>query len=207
MRTRHRLLLCDAERDEDLRAAVKTARGLGERILWIGSGGLAHALAHDLPKEAKDRGEERRAGCLLLFVGSDHAVTVKQVAELRRSGAVVETSVEDCSKGSPESPVVVLKVSRGITTEEAVRQAVMNVASQGIACCLLTGGDTAAFVCRALGVDSLRLMEEFSPGLPQGVAKGGVLDGVPVILKSGGFGGEDVLCRVADRFVSRREFV
>jgi uncharacterized protein YgbK (DUF1537 family) len=39
------------------------------------------------------------------------------------------------------------------------------------------------------------------------VAKGGVLDGVSVILKSGGFGREDVLCRIVDRFAGRREFV
>jgi uncharacterized protein YgbK (DUF1537 family) len=51
------------------------------------------------------------------------------------------------------------------------------------------------------------LTGEFAPGLPQGIAQGGVLDGVPVILKSGGFGREDVLCQIADRFTGGREFV
>jgi uncharacterized protein YgbK (DUF1537 family) len=54
-------------------------------------------------------------------------------------------------------------------------------------------------------VRSLRLHEEFAPGLPQGVAVGGLLDEVPVILKSGGFGNDDVLFELSSRFTVRKE--
>jgi uncharacterized protein YgbK (DUF1537 family) len=74
-----------------------------------------------------------------------------------------------------------------------------------IACCVLTGGDTASMVCRSLEVRSLRLVEEFAPGLPEGIAMGGALDQIPVILKSGGFGKDDVLCGLSERLMNRKE--
>jgi uncharacterized protein YgbK (DUF1537 family) len=92
-----------------------------------------------------------------------------------------------------------------MTTAEQIRRVVASVVGERIGCCVMTGGDTAALVCRALGVRSLRLTEEYAPGLPQGVAVGGVLDGVTVVLKSGGFGSEDVLCGMAERFAGGRE--
>ena len=208
MRTTSRLVLCDAEGEQDLQAAVTAARSLGCRVLWVGSGGLAHALAHDLPQRVVEhRTEGEGDGRVLLFIGSDHAVTTKQVAILKQVAEVGESAVEACMSQTLPEHVLVLKVSRGITTEQQIQQALSSTGDKGIRCCLLTGGDTAALVLRASGVRSLRLTGEFAPGLPRGVAKGGVLDGVPVILKSGGFGREDVLCRIVDRFAGRREFV
>jgi uncharacterized protein YgbK (DUF1537 family) len=155
----------------------------------------------------EQRIEEERVGRVLLFVGSDHAVTTRQVAALKQTAGVSEIAVEACTGQAIQERVLVMNVSRGVTTEQQIRQALSSVGDTGIRCCLLTGGDTAALVLRASGVRSLRLTGEFAPGLPQGIAQGGVLDGVSVILKSGGFGGEDVLCRIVDRFAGRREFV
>lgn len=202
-----RLVICDAERDEDLRSVVAAARKMDERILWIGSGGLAHALASELPlsEEGRAEGAGRKDGRVVLFIGSDHAATVKQIAAVKRSCAAEEIEMEDVSE-VPESRVVILRLRRGVTTEDQIRRGVALLVPGGIGCCVLTGGDTAMAVCRALGVQALRLSGEFAPGLPGGVAVGGVLDGTPVILKSGGFGREDVLCEVADRFTSRKEF-
>jgi uncharacterized protein YgbK (DUF1537 family) len=207
MRTTSRLVLCDAETEQDLQAVVKAARSLGCKVLWIGSGGLAHALAHDLPQSVEGLVEEERGGRVLMFVGSDHAVTTRQVAALKQAAEVGEFAAEACTGQTIREYVLVLKVSRDVTTEQQIRQALSSTGDKGIRCCLLTGGDTAALVLRAAGVRSLRLTGELAPGLPRGVAHGGVLDGVSVILKSGGFGREDVLCRIADRFAGRREFV
>jgi uncharacterized protein YgbK (DUF1537 family) len=208
MRAVDRLVVCDAEKDEDLRVMVSAARMLKKRILWVGSGGLAHALAHVLPLSVEDRIEEEElSGCMLLFVGSDHVVTAKQLAALEQRSDVSEIAVEDCLRSRPESQVMVLKVSMGSTTEEQIQQAVKSVGAKGIRGCVLTGGDTAAFVFRSLGVRLLRLTGEFAPGVPEGIAHGGDLDGVRVIVKSGGFGQQDVLCRIVDRFAGGRELV
>lgn len=201
------VVLCDATRDEDLRAVVSAARSLKGRILWIGSGGLAHALAHELPLNPEEEIAQDRSGRVLLFVGSEHVVTARQVAALKDNGGVTEIAVEDFERSSLEAQTLILKVSMGSTTEEQIRKAIEIVGNEGIRSCVLTGGDTAAFVLRALGTRSLRLRDEFAPGLPRGIAQGGVLDGLSVILKSGGFGHEDVFCRIAERFAVGRESV
>jgi len=58
---------------------------------------------------------------------------------------------------------------------------------------VLTGGDTAAFVLRALGASSIALGGEVSPGLPWGIIEGGTADGCMVVTKSGGFGNRRAL--------------
>lgn len=200
-----KFVLCDAESSEDLRSTIAEARLCAEDILWIGSGGLAHALASELPKGDAQKKERLVDGLVVLFVGSDHVVTRKQIEALKNSVPVLESTIEDFLGTGSKSQVVVLNVTRNATTTDQIRQAFSLLAPHAIACCLLTGGDTAALVCRALGVRSLRLHEEFAPGLPQGVAVGGLLDEVPVILKSGGFGNDDVLFELSSRFTVRKE--
>lgn len=199
-----KLVLCDAVSEDDLQRTVEAARKLERKILWIGSGGLANALASELPFRQGQQKSKTRDGVVLLFVGSDHAVTQKQLEALRGSAAVLETSIDQFSGVPAECEIVVLAVPREGTTAAQIRHAVAGI-TQGIACCLMTGGDTAMMVCRALGVRSLLLTEEFAPGLPQGIAMGGSLDGVPVVLKSGGFGKIDVLCDLPSQFVKRKE--
>lgn len=159
-----RLVLCDAESEEDLRFVVAAARSLGKRILWVGSGGLAHALAFDLPVSELEEEEEALDGRVVLFVGSDHAVTRRQMEALRQSFPVHEVSVEEFSTPPLETRIVVLNVSRNSTVDDEIRRVIADLAPQGIGCCLLTGGDTAALVCRALRVRSLRLTKEFARG-------------------------------------------
>ena len=67
---------------------------------------------------------------------------------------------------------------------------------------LLSGGDTASLVCRALAVDSIRLVDEVTTGIPFGVLRGGLADGRTVATKSGAFGNMDALVRVADFFTA-----
>jgi uncharacterized protein YgbK (DUF1537 family) len=201
---RKTLVLCDGESEQDLRRIVAAARGLGKKTLWVGSGGLANALAGELPAQHYQQECKAVEGVVLLFVGSDHAVTQRQVEALRSSAAVWEASIDQFSGVEVEYEFVVLNVPRAGVTENQIRYAV-SCLKQRVACCLMTGGDTAMLVCRALGMSSLVLTKEFAPGLPQGFAVGGMLDGVPVVLKSGGFGAIDVLCGLSSRFVKRKE--
>jgi uncharacterized protein YgbK (DUF1537 family) len=65
---------------------------------------------------------------------------------------------------------------------------------------LLSGGDSASAVCRALEVERIDLEDQIVAGVPWGILKGGLLDGMAVATKSGAFGGEDTLVEVADFF-------
>ena len=61
----------------------------------------------------------------------------------------------------------------------------------GVERLVVAGGDTSAAVCRALGVDALRVLGEVAPGVPACEA----LVGGPLlaVFKSGSFGGERFL--------------
>ncbi|MGH9626109.1 MAG: nucleotide-binding domain containing protein, partial [Bryobacteraceae bacterium] len=65
---------------------------------------------------------------------------------------------------------------------------------------LLSGGDTAFLVCSALGTEAIEIEGEIAIGLPWGRLRGGLLDGLAVATKSGGFGASDALIKVADFF-------
>jgi uncharacterized protein YgbK (DUF1537 family) len=60
---------------------------------------------------------------------------------------------------------------------------------------VLTGGETAARVLRHLGAEALELLGEALPRAPLARVLGGRLDGLPVVLKAGAFGGEDAIHR------------
>ena len=58
---------------------------------------------------------------------------------------------------------------------------------------VLTGGDTAIAVCRALGGNGMVVYREVAPGIPMCALVGGDYDGAPVVTKAGGFGAEEAL--------------
>ena len=178
-------ILCDASSQEDLALVVGAARSLGNHILWIGSGGLAHALAADLPLLKSKPAIHPRTGCAIFFIGSPHPVTRAQVDHLR--------SYTNHSSAMTLVPVVLAE-----TSVDDIRRAAATHDAAQIGCLFMTGGDTAHFVCRALGIRALRLEREFAPGVPLAIAEGGLFDGVPVVLKSGGFGEPDLLYRLLE---------
>ncbi len=178
-------VLCDTASQDDLARIVSAARSLSKRILWIGSGGLAHALAAELPTLRSQPEMHRRPGYTIFFIGSPHPVTRAQVERLQNNSHSQRTDL-------------LIPVMLGETTSEEIRRALAAHDPAQIACLFMTGGDTAHFTCRALGIRTLRLQREFAPGVPLAVAEGGPFDGVSVVLKSGGFGEPDLLCRLLE---------
>lgn len=65
---------------------------------------------------------------------------------------------------------------------------------------VLTGGDTAAAVLRALNCRAVDLGGEVMPGLGWGWLADGPYEGLPLVTKAGGFGREDALLK-AVRFI------
>ena len=174
----------DAACDADLDRIVADALASGRRILWAGSAGLAAALARALPAEAGTGGPPFGAdGPVVFAIGSTHPATVAQVEAL----------------AAPENPGgrVLFPVPRGKVTAEEVRAF---VAARRPAALVLSGGDTASLVCRALGAAWIDLAREIIPGVPCGVLREGLAGGVAVATKSGGFGAPDALIQVADFF-------
>jgi len=182
-----RFISADATCDRDLDAIASAGLESGRRILWSGSAGLASALARTLPwgrSPACPRPAPRPASSVLFCIGSDHPVTVEQQRRLLALG---------------RSEHVVLSVTVGQTSAERVRELIVNAAGAAGAL-VLSGGDTASLVCRALGVRRIQLEDEIVAGIPWGYLSGGLFDRVRVATKSGGFGAPHALIQVADFF-------
>ncbi len=181
-----RILLCDAMVQDDLELLAAAGWRVGRPLLWCGSAGLARALAGGLEAGHAKAGLPglRREGETMLFVGTDHAVTNLQVAQLESDAA----------------GRVVHRVAWGTVSEREIMAA---FCAQAVGALILTGGETAAFVLRALGATSIVLAGELEAGIPWGVVDGGLADGCVVVTKSGGFGERNALVR-AFEFCERR---
>ena len=177
----------DAACDRDLDAIALAGLASGRRILWAGSAGLASALARTLPWGGPPgpRPAPRPASSVLFCIGSDHPVTVEQQRHLLALG---------------RREHVMLNLSVRQTSVERVRELVGNAAGAAGAL-VLSGGDTASLVCRALGVHRIELEDEIVPGIPWGRLSGGAFDQSRVATKSGGFGAPHALIQVADFFL------
>jgi uncharacterized protein YgbK (DUF1537 family) len=175
-----RILLCDADTQEDLDRLAAAGSRLRQSLLWVGSAGLARALAGTLPASiAKPTSQRtRRQGRTLLFAGSPHPVTQLQLSRLEQQ--------------APKQHHAVIRMEWGATSHQETRSA---FTSKPVAALILTGGDTAALVLKSLDASSILLAGELAPGIPWGFVEGGIADGCMVITKSGGFGDRDALLR------------
>jgi uncharacterized protein YgbK (DUF1537 family) len=168
-----RCLCFDAFQQEDLDDHVRTVMKIGRRVLWVGSAGMAAALARYFARGGPGELPVEHPGPVLFCIGSNHPVTLEQE---RR---VIE-----------QRDAIVLRVERGFFEAPRVRPSAL----------FLCGGDTAAVACRAFGVRSIELRRELAPGIPAGIVRGGLYDGLPVVTKSGGFGAPDDLILISDYF-------
>ncbi len=64
---------------------------------------------------------------------------------------------------------------------------------------IVTGGDIAAAVFKGMGVTSIEVLSETSPGIPLGKIRGGRWEGLPIVTKAGAFGAPDALILATQR--------
>lgn len=172
--------ILDAATNEDLDRIVRT--NFSGRVLWCGSGGLALALAKRLGRSAAARASAP-VGTVTFCIGSTHDVTVRQV---KSYGALAGTQ-----------PNRFVAIDRNGTTADEIRALLAGPKPAALFAC---GGDTATMILNALGAEAIRLEGEVVRGVPWGTLRGGIMDGVAVVTKSGGFGSPDTLIRVAAFF-------
>ncbi len=168
------MVIGDADAPGDLERHVATFRDRPD-ILWAGSRGLAQALAgrpRTLPVPA----------ITTVVVGTTHEATRAQVARLRAAGLGV--GLIDPAPDS-ETPA---------TTRDRVARAVADLRPDEEAGLLVVGGDTLSETLAALGEGcALDCIGEVAPGVPLSRVVGGRFAGLPLVTKSGGFGGEGLL--------------
>jgi len=160
----------DAATQDDLARIARLAFSTDPRPLLAGSAGLAREVAALLPVGQAVPPVRRPAqGDVLFVIGSANPVTVAQVDYLKARHPDARVTTIDALPERPAARALVL-----------------------------SGGDTALEVCRALDVAGIRLAREILPGIPLGTLTGGCCDGLPVVTKAGGFGAVDALAAILE---------
>lgn len=218
IRNRARVLVCDAVCAADLDRVVAAALTLDGPVLWVGSAGLAGALARRMtaPDKATDAdspdGSRRtmhaaaRSEAVVSMIGSDHPVTIAQCRYLLEASGAAAVQLEDIdrvSRNLRRGQHMLVSIGRAVP-DEAITRFVSCVVDCSPAGMIVSGGDTAATVCRVLDATLIDVRGEVRVGIPWGwlVTRSGWR--CPVVLKSGGFGSERALYD-ALMFLTRRD--
>ncbi|MGO4284826.1 four-carbon acid sugar kinase family protein [Bosea sp. TAB14] len=196
------LSLWDAESDADLDAIVAAAGG-AEEVLWIGSAGLAAALARAMGFQGEGRAAALPAP-VVGFVGSEHETMRAQLAamgarHLRLSAQMCGEPAEIGRRLAADGIVLAsVDLPAGISRGEAARAIEARFGAllaelDRPGTLFAAGGETLRGLCEALGAERLDAVGEVAPGVPRSILRGGRWDGVTVVSKSGAFGGPDLL--------------
>jgi D-threonate/D-erythronate kinase len=170
------ILICDSATQADLDALARAAADLPD-LLFAGSAGLAQALAGLIPARPMTALVPPAARTLLV-AGTSHPVTKLQLQTL---GSVDDEAVR------------ILRLHLSFGAAARIRSAFSSFAPQAL---ILTGGETAELVVRALDAHSFIIQGEFMPGIPWGTVQGGDAHGCTVVTKSGGFGAPNALNQI-----------
>ncbi|MFF5971589.1 four-carbon acid sugar kinase family protein [Streptomyces sp. NPDC012769] len=187
------ILVCSATTDADLDAVV-AAVPRPQDVLWVGSPGLADALARRHARRPADpRPGLPAVRRPLTVVGSANPVSRRQLAALRArpTGSRPPVAALHTPEERAADPADAAALIRRLAEE--TRQRTEDGLADGL---VLTGGETAAAVLGALGGTGIELYDEPEPGIARGILHGAEAPRLPVLVKAGGFGDDGALVRL-----------
>jgi uncharacterized protein YgbK (DUF1537 family) len=178
-----RILVCDATDNADLDRIARAGLALRPRPLFVGSAGLARALARTLPRRRPASRPEVSRRPVVTVVGSASAVSAQQARRLARDPANILVQMDWRRPPTPRDIPAVRRMGR-LVARAAPR-----------AHYVLTGGETARAVLGARRILAFGLLGEVEPGVPFGMAR----DGTLICTKAGAFGNPGTLVRCVAR--------
>jgi len=183
----------DAEIEQDLVTLAEASIDLGTPTFWVGSGGLARALAAVSPVSGspESTATSRHTGPVLTLVGSMSGISGKQAAylcdqtgmtslvvppQVLRDGAThhdwtaTQRSLAEVLGANRDLLVSIgrddaFDPSEGPKLSSALAQLVLPHFAL-VGSLIATGGETARAMLSAAGIDALRLQREAEPGVP-----------------------------------------
>jgi uncharacterized protein YgbK (DUF1537 family) len=217
-------VVCDAKSQSDLAAVAAGSITMSDDVIWVGSAGLASALASvqcGPPKAASVPAATGRKN-VLIVVGTLAEASRLQARTLVENGSVHHVVVSpDALLAGPNAPEwqerarelsqhlaaerdVLLEISisdhpdlsRGPMLAEQLAHLIAPEHGK-FESVIATGGDTVYALLEKLGAHSIRLIDEVEPGVPLGVTDGDV--SIRVITKAGAFGDAHTLKRSLER--------
>jgi 4-hydroxythreonine-4-phosphate dehydrogenase len=218
--------VCDAETEADLDRIAAAGLSIAPAPFFIGSAGLAHALAAlpAAPAIQPPSHAPSRFGSLIV-VGSLAAASRAAARRLAGCDGVTHLPV-DPGTLLADGPDRAAFADRVAAILEAGGDALVEITTAGepdmtlgprlarglaealdpvahrIGAVAATGGETAAALLARFGVDGIRLVDEIEPGVSLGLTLGRLA--VPVATKAGAFGDADSLIRIRERLRAAR---
>jgi D-threonate/D-erythronate kinase len=214
------VVVCDAVGQQDLDHIARAGLTLAHAF-FIGSAGLAHALAAQIDGTNPGMVSARATRPVLTIIGSRHEASRAAVAAYARAEEIFELPVpakmlrddlplphlEQATNALNAGQDVLVHIMSGESaaganeTDLAARLATLSIPLMPYARSLiLSGGDTASAVLARCGVRSLRLVDELEPGICLSEARGERI--FNVVTKAGAFGDAQCLRRIAERLHS-----
>jgi uncharacterized protein YgbK (DUF1537 family) len=220
-------VVCDAETDADLETIARAGLRLESPVVWVGSGGLARALAVQarptIPASPVPAPLMRRSGSILIVVGTRNRMSLAQAqqvaaegshridvpmpalrGEMAATGSRIAGEIEARLRAGDDVVVALSESSSeaGAADAEDPRLVewlgeLLRPAATAAGGFILTGGATARAILRASGVTAMRLHEEIDPGVVLSETIGERT--LPVVTKAGGFGDRGTLSRARER--------
>jgi uncharacterized protein YgbK (DUF1537 family) len=212
------VLVADAESEQDLARVAALALNHTDRVLLVGSSGLATALVNQVQPLQTLRPSPKYER-VIIAVGSYNSRSAEQVRTLlahRRVRRVVLTLQGELhsSELRSDAPVVLLHVE-GLDALPMLdaRQVAADLADAAVSllaehedaetALFMTGGDTARAILSRLRIAGLDVLGNLYPGIVHAHV---TVAGRPlgVVTKAGGFGGPDVFLRATADLVETR---
>ncbi|MEW5323341.1 four-carbon acid sugar kinase family protein [Geobacillus thermoleovorans] len=229
-------IVFDSVSEDDLRSVAHYVRQLNERVVWVGSAGLAHYLpeAYGWQTPSNVAAVNPSARPVLLVVGSvsqvsrtqlEHILSLSNVKGIQVDSAQLvrgqQSRTEEMAKAlrkaengakqglhialySSASPDDIKQVQAigdangqsPIETSNLIAESLGDIAASLVrneyfGAMVLTGGDTAKYVCQRIGAIGFELIKEVEPGVP--MAKLIHESNMYVVTKAGAFGSEMTL--------------
>ncbi|WP_051947817.1 four-carbon acid sugar kinase family protein [Streptomyces scabiei] len=202
------LIVCSATEDGDLDRLVAAVPRLDE-VLWVGSPGLAAALARRCARATGSTASlPAPARRPLIVVGSTNPATRRQLATLHTRTDVQGVTVSADPAPTVEAlrdltaPILTLQTPDERHTPQTAevlarsQAAVVKALTEDhtVDALVITGGETATTVLQPLGATGIDLLDEPEPGVVRGSLTGPLP--LPVLIKAGGFGDDALLLRL-----------
>jgi len=199
----------DTASQAELAVIARAALAVRPAPLVVGSAGLAAEIASLLGAQYRSHSPVAQApavyprgGPVVLIVGSTHRVTRQQLDYLLAHRAATRIPlrgdfIRRAYKAIHTNHHVLININLSKPNIEPPAGLTEILADQRVRGIILTGGDTADLVVRALSARGIILAREILPGIPWGRLIGGPADGKPVATKAGGFGKLEALAVMA----------
>ncbi|CAH0123191.1 four-carbon acid sugar kinase family protein [Microbacterium sp. Bi121] len=208
------IIVCDAERTDDLRRIAAAALSFDEPPVLVGAAALVSAVAGELaPTTSSTLPPPITTTRVAFIIGTSEPTARRQIDRLEGIGAaVLRLSPSALLAGDPAlrteiahalaQPVSVVTFDHASDFDPAKSAELADALAQAIADApalspntsfMLSGGQTARAVLDRWGVRALTIRAEVDRGAAQGLTD----NGIPVITRPGSFGDADSLVRFA----------